>query len=101
MQQVELVEGDCSHPPLNDDVSDIYIYYFYYYDMEYEYDEIHVYHNSPIQTKLAEKTIQVVGGLVGDPRESKKTRSQFHNAFLTCDLNIKKRCFIMVVYDPY
>ena len=26
MQEVELVEGDCSHPPLNDDVSDVSIF---------------------------------------------------------------------------
>ena len=35
MQEVELVEGDCSHPPLNDDVSDVYIYGFSDSDMEY------------------------------------------------------------------
>ena len=34
MQEVELVEGDCSHPPLNDDVSDLYLYYFYDSDKE-------------------------------------------------------------------
>ena len=33
MQEIELLEVDCSHPPLNDDVSDFYLFYFSYYDM--------------------------------------------------------------------
>ena len=33
MQEIELVKGDCSHPPLNDDVSDDYLYDLYYYDI--------------------------------------------------------------------
>ena len=28
MQETELVKGECSHPPLNDDVSDDYFYDF-------------------------------------------------------------------------
>ena len=35
MQEVQLVEGDCSNPPLNDDESDVYVYYFYDSYMEY------------------------------------------------------------------
>ena len=91
MQEVELVEGDCSHPPLNDDVSDVYFYYFLYSDMEDKYNEIHVYHDSPTSPKWAEKTIQVVGDLVGDPLDARKTRSQFHNAFSNCELNLSNR----------
>ena len=29
MQEIKLVKGECSHPPLNDDVSDDYFYDFY------------------------------------------------------------------------
>ena len=29
MQEIELVKGDCSHPPLNDDVSDDSLSDFY------------------------------------------------------------------------
>ena len=47
--------------------------------------------DSPIRPKWAEKTIQAVGDLVGDPLDSRKTISQFHNAFSTCDSNIPKR----------
>ena len=75
MQEVELVEEDCSHPPLNYDVSDVYIYDFYNCDMEYEYDDINSYHDSPIVPKWANKTIQAASDLVGDPLESRKTRS--------------------------
>ena len=100
MQDVELVEGDCSHPPLDDDVSDVSISYFYYSNMEYEDDDMHAYHDSPTSPKWVEKTIQVAGDLARDPLDTRKTRSQFHNAFSTCDLNITERCFMMVGYDP-
>ena len=58
MQEVELVEGDCWHPPLNDDVSDVSIYYFSDSNMEDEDNEIHAYHDSLTRTKWDEKTIQ-------------------------------------------
>ena len=47
MQEVELVEGDCSHPPLNDDVSDVSISDFSDSDMEDEDDDMHEYMNLP------------------------------------------------------
>ena len=56
-------------------------------------------HDSPIITTRDEKTIQVVGDLIGDPLDSRKTRSQFHNSFSTCDLNIPNRFFMMVGFD--
>ena len=34
MQEIELVQGDCSHPPLHDDVSDNYSYNIYDYDID-------------------------------------------------------------------
>ena len=57
MQEVELVEGDCSHPPLDDDVSDVSISEFYYYNMEYEEYDMHADHDSLTSTKWADKTI--------------------------------------------
>ena len=101
MQEIKLVKGDCSHPPLNDDVRDDYFFDFYDYDMEYDYDDTHVDHESPIRTKWVEKTIQAAGDFAGDPLDSRKTRSQFHNDFSTCDLNIQERCFMMVGFDTY
>ena len=100
MQEVELVKGDCSHPPLNDDVSDDSLFDFSDSNMEYEYDDIHEDHDSPIRTKWVEKTIQAAGDLAGDPLDSRKTISQFHNAFSTCDSNILERFFMMVRSDP-
>ena len=88
MQEVRLVEGDHSHPPLNDDVSDVSISNFSDSDMEYEDDDMHSDHDSPTRTKWADKTIQVAGDLAGDPLDSRKTRFQLHNAFSTCDSNI-------------
>ena len=100
MWEVELVEGDCSHPPIKDDVNDVSNSEFYDYDMEYEYYGMNSYHDSPIRPKWVEKTIQAVGDLVGDPLDSRKTRSQFHNSLSTCDSNIPERCFMMVGFDP-
>ena len=88
MQEIELVKGDCSHPPLNDDVSDDYLYDFSDSDIEYEYNDMNLYHDSPISPKWLEKTIQAAGDLFGDPLDSRKIRSQFHNAFSTFDLNV-------------
>ena len=59
---------------------------------------------------MAEKTIQALGDLIVDPLDSRKTRSQFHNALSTCDSIIPESLFIMVgsylqsyeeeLYDP-
>ena len=91
MQEFELVKGDCSHPPLNDDVSDDYLSNFSDCDIQDEYYDMHAYHDSPIRPKWDDKTIQSVGNLVGHPLDSRKTRSQFHNALSTCELNLSKR----------
>ena len=56
--------------------------------MEDEYYYMHGDHDSPIRPKWVEKTIQVAGDLDGNPLDSRKTISQFHNDFSTCDLNI-------------
>ena len=57
MQEIELIEGDCSHPPLNDDVSDEFLSYFYDSDMGDKYYDMHSNHDSPISPKWANKTI--------------------------------------------
>ena len=59
--------------------------------MEDEYDYVHSDNDSPIWPKWVEKTIQVAGDLARDPLDSRKTRSQFHNYFSTCDPNIPER----------
>ena len=57
------------------------------------------YHDAPIMPKWDEKTIQAAADLVGDPLDSRKTISQFHNVFSTCESNIPERCFLIVGYD--
>ena len=42
-KRLRVVEGDCSHPPLNDDISDVSVSDFSNYDMEYEYDYMNVF----------------------------------------------------------
>ena len=89
MQEVELEEGDCSHPPLNNDVSHVYLSDFSDFDMEDEYDNMHSDHDSPTRPKWAERIIQVDGDLARDPLDTRKARLQFHDAFSTCDSNIQ------------
>ena len=100
MQKTELAHGECSHPPLHDDVSDESLYNFYHYDIDDDFYDMNSYHDSPICPKWAEKTIKEVGDLAGDPHDSRKTRSQFHNYFSTCELNIFEILLMMVVSDP-
>ena len=100
MQEDELEEGDFSCPPLNDDTSDVSISDFFYYDMEDEDDDMHTDHDSPTRSKWTEKTKQADGDLARDPLDTRNTRSQFRNAFCTCDSNIPERCFLMVGSNP-
>ena len=72
MQDTKLAQGECSHPPFHDDVSDEYLSDFYDSDIDYDYYDMHSYHDSPIFPKWPEKTIQATGDLVGDPLDSRK-----------------------------
>ena len=96
MQEIELAHGECSHPPLHDDVSDEYFSDFYDYDIYDDVYDMHSDHDSPIRPKWAEKTIEATEELAGDPLDSRKTRSQFHNVYSTCELNIVDKFLIMV-----
>ena len=100
MQEVELAHGECSHPPLHDDVSDGFLFYFYDYYIYEDYDDINSYPISPIQPKQAEKTLEAAGNLAGNPLDPRKTRSQFHTALSAREVNISQKLFIMVVYYP-
>ena len=100
MQEIDIAQGECSNPPLHDDVCDDNPYDSYDSDIYDDYYYMHSDNDSPIRPNWAEKTIQAVGDLAGDPLDSRKTRSQFHNAFSTCELNLLERCFVMVGFDP-
>ena len=100
MQETELSQGECSQPPLHDDVSDESFSDFSDSDVDNDDHDMHSDHEFPICPKWDEKKIEVVRHLVGDPLDSRKTRSQFHNSYSTFELNIVDMCFIMVGYDP-
>ena len=97
MEETEFAQGECSHPPLQDYVSDEFISNIYDSDV-FQYDD--EYKGLPIWPKWAEKTIEAAGDLASNPLDPGKTRSQFHTAFSTCEVNIAEEWFIMVGYYP-
>ena len=52
MQEIELFKGECSHPPLHDDVIDDYLSNFSNSYVDDDDDYIHSYHDSPIRPNL-------------------------------------------------
>ena len=50
---MKLAQGDCSHPPLHDDVSDDYSYDFSDSNIDDYDDGMHSYNESPIRPKWA------------------------------------------------
>ena len=100
MPEIELAPGECSSPPLQDDVSDEFISDIsdiYDYDIDEDDNEDY---GSPIWPKWDEKTIEAIGDLAGNPLDPRKTRSQFHIVFSTCEVNLAEKLFMMVVFDP-
>ena len=75
VQEIELVQGECSNPPLHDDVGDDTSSNFFDSDIYYDDYDMNLDHDSPIRPKWVEKIIQASGDLVGDPLDSRKTRS--------------------------
>ena len=55
------------------------------------------YHGSPIRPKWAEKTFEAARNLASNPLDPRNTRSQFHNAFSACEVNIDEKLFMMFV----
>ena len=66
MQETKLPQGECSLPPLHDDVSDDSFSDFSDSDVDDDDDDIYSDHDSPISPNWVEKTIQSFGDLVGD-----------------------------------
>ena len=60
-------------------------------------DEMFV-HESPLRPKWAEKTIQAIGDLAGNPLDPRKTRSQFHNASYESEIGLLEKCYMMIGY---
>ena len=57
MEEIKLVKGECSHPPIHDDVSDDYISDFLDSDVFCDDDEMNSYHDSPLRLKWLDKMI--------------------------------------------
>ena len=57
-------------------------------------------YESPSRPKWAEKTIQAVGELTGNPQEPRKTRSQSNNASFASEISLDEHCYMLIVSDP-
>ena len=67
-------------------------------DMSDNYDLI-TYPHIPTRPKWAGKTIHAVGELVGNPTNTKRTRSQFESALCMKDPLFAEKCYRMVESD--
>ena len=96
----ELAPRECSSPQLFDDVSDDSCYIFYDIPDNNMYEDDFFVYESPSSPKWAEKIIQVVGGLDGNPQESRKTRYQTSNASFASDSALDENYYMLIGYDP-
>ena len=65
-----------------------------------ENDDLIVEPNSPTRPKWSANTIHAVGELVGNPNDTRRTRSQFESALCVKDPLFAKKCYLMIYYDP-
>ena len=56
--------------------------------------------NIPTRTKWEASTIQAAGELAGNPRDSRRTRSQFESSLSVKDPFFDYTCFLMIESDP-
>ena len=63
-------------------------------------DDLIAYPNNPTRPKWAAKNIQTARELVGNPRDSRRTRSQFESALSVKDPFFADTCFLMIESDP-
>ena len=66
--------------------------------MSDNYDLIY-YPNNPTKPKWASNTIQAARELARNPKDSRRTRSQFESALSVKDPFFVYKCFIMIEYD--
>ena len=55
---------------------------------------------SPTRPKWEENTIHATGELVGNPSDTRRTRSQFESALCMKDPLFAEKCYLMVKLDP-
>ena len=99
MEETEFALGECSNPPLQDDVSDDSLSDISDISDSYISEDDYSDHGWPICSKWFVKTIEAARDLAGNPLDPRKTRSQFHTAFFACEVNIAKKLFMMILFD--
>ena len=65
----------------------------------YDNDDLIADPNIPTRPKWEANTIHVAGELVGNPSDSRRTRSQFECSLSIKDTLFDDKCFIMIEYD--
>ena len=68
-------------------------------DMNVSEDDISV-DDSPSRPKWAEKIVQAVGELAGNPQEPRKTRSQTSKASFASDSILAEHYYMLINSDP-
>ena len=66
----------------------------------FDHDYLISYPNSPTRPKWEERTIHAAWELVGNPNDTRRTRSQFENSLGVKDPLFTKKCYLMVASDP-
>ena len=59
-------------------------------------DELIAYPNNPTRQKWEARTIHVAGELLGNPNDTRRTRSQFESALCMKDPMFAEKCYLMV-----
>ena len=72
---------------------------FAYSDMSNN-DDLIADHNIPTRPKWEENTIHATGELVGNPSDTRRTRSQFESALCMKYHLFAEKCYLMVESDP-
>ena len=67
----------------------------------YDNDYLIAYPNIPTRPKWAARVIHAVGELVGNPSDTRRTRSQFDSALCVKDPLFAEKCYLMVESDPH
>ena len=66
--------------------------------MNMDKDDISI-DDSPSRPKWAEKIIQALGELAGNPHEPRKTKSQTSRASFASDSALKQHCYMLIGSD--
>ena len=72
---------------------------FDYSDM-YDNDYLISYPNSPTRPIWEGNIIQVAGELVGNPSDTRRTKSQFESDFCVKHPLFAENCYLMIDFDP-